>query len=820
MSFKQARAAVIITLLIGLFFCALQIFWDLQEERHQIDRTVNQVLATVRDSATQAAYGLDETLAGRVVSGLFEYEPIEHARLRDDFGNVLAEAKRTRPPSNFSWLTSVMFGRNQHYEVPLTIGDDNRLVGYLEVGVDTGLIAAGFINRAILILVSGIARNALLALLLTVFFYITLTKPLLRLVNALGDVDPRYPGRRKFVVPLAHKEDELGLLAGSANRLLEAIGENVGQLRDTQLTLMDRESRLRGIMDNVADGVLTIDENFTILEYNPATLQLLGLADNTLLSGQDFREFVADPVPATVRALGMSDTRFIPNSANADREIALPSGSPEDRVAELTLKTAEGTSLLVSAVFRPMTGADPAQYTVVLHDVTARRRYEDRLVYMANHDPLTDLPNRSMLETRLRDALSDLMARPPQDRTATAILFIDLDRFKLINDSLGHDVGDLVLQAVAKRLRGVIRRSDTIGRLGGDEFLIVIPVLRETQEAALLAQGVLDALSTAFDIRERQLFIMPSIGIALSPADGEDFPTLLRNADAAMYSAKSRGGGTYHFFTKTMNESAIARLSIENDLREAMKREQFELFYQPKIDIKSGRIAGFEALLRWKQPGRGFISPMQFIPIAEETGLIGKLGEWVLRQVCLQIQKWDDQGLPPVTIAVNLSTRQLIEGQITETVARILEETGVSPARIILEITETVMMQGMNRAVALLGELRRMGLHISVDDFGTGYSSLTYLKRLPVNSIKIDRSFVRDITHDPDDAAITNTIILMGHNLGLRVVAEGVETTEQLEFLRQHGCDEIQGFLISEPRPASEVRAMIERLDQPQISDL
>jgi EAL domain-containing protein (putative c-di-GMP-specific phosphodiesterase class I) len=253
---------------------------------------------------------------------------------------------------------------------------------------------------------------------------------------------------------------------------------------------------------------------------------------------------------------------------------------------------------------------------------------------------------------------------------------------------------------------------------------------------------------------------------------------------------------------------------MENDLRDAIKREQFEVYYQPKIHLATGRLSGMEALLRWNRPGRGFVSPMQFIPIAEETGLIGKIGEWVLREVCAQIIKWDAQGLPPVVIAVNLSPRQLIEGRITDTIANILQETGVPASRLELEITETVMMQGMNRAVAILSEIRRLGVQIAIDDFGTGYSSLTYLKRLPINSIKIDRSFIRDITTDPDDAAITNTIILMGRNLGLRVIAEGVETKEQLEFLRAHDCDEIQGFLISEPRPPAEIVLLMEQLEQ------
>ncbi len=812
LSFKQARAAVVITLLIGVGFSALQIFWDLHGERHQIDRTVNQVLSTVRESATQAAYGLDESLAERVISGLFEYDPIYHALLRDDFGNVLAHKERQQSSSSLNWLTSIMFGDNQHYEIPLTIGDSADLVGYLEIDVDTGLIAAGFINRSVVILVSGLVRNFLLGIALTFFFYLTLTKPLLRLVNSLGRVDPGSPATTKVEIPNSHTKDELGLLAQSTNGLLTEIDDNLWRLREAEQTLRERENRLRGIMQNVADGIISIDSDCQILQCNPACLQLLHLPADTELIGCNLLDYIVD---ASKLNLAEVLARTVTDDNSASFRPAL------DRSVELILRCADGHKIRVASVFQPMQLEDNLLYTVVFHDVTAQRRYEERLVYMANHDPLTDLPNRSMLELSLSDSLQDCEALTADTaegeirrQIATAVLFIDLDRFKLINDSLGHDFGDLLLKEVANRLRNIMRRNDTLGRLGGDEFLIIIPQISETQEAATLAQSVIDALSPTFEIRGRQLFVTPSIGIALSPADGDDFATLMRNADAAMYSAKARGGGTYHFFTKMMNESAATRLAMENDLRDAIKREQFEVYYQPKIHLETGRISGLEALLRWNRPGRGFVSPMQFIPIAEETGLIGKIGEWVLRRVCEQIIEWDAQGVTPIVVAVNLSPRQLIEGRISETVSNILKETGVPASRLILEITETVMLQGMNRAIAILNEIRKLGVQIAIDDFGTGYSSLTYLKRLPINAIKIDRSFIRDITTDPDDAAITNTIILMGRNLGLRVIAEGVETQEQLEFLRLHNCDEIQGFLISEARPPAEIVPLMEQLEQ------
>ncbi len=800
MSVKQARIAVALTLLIGLLFSGIQIVWDLREEKSLIDRTVMQVLATLRESATQAAYGLDETLAARVVSGLFEYEPVYAAVLRDNFNNILAQKTEQQVSSNRTVLTKLMFGENQEYEIPLETGSGRDLVGHLSVKIDTDMIADGFLNRATRILTSGILRNLILGLILVVFFYVTLTKPLLRVSSLLRKIDPQNPTPDAIVIPENHDRDELGMILRTTRGLIERISATLDKLRTTEQQVRDRENQLTAIVQNVADGILTITPTGRIVEYNGATKQLLGLMRDETPQGRTLHEFLMP--------------RAIPLLEHSLEELAAQSSDNQTTEKRLTLpiRRADQTEIDVSIALRMIPDAATPMMTAVLTDITVRKRYEEQLVYMANHDTLTNLPNRSMLESSLSKALDKHKEASSTRHGATAVLFIDLDRFKVINDSLGHDVGDLLLKAVAGRLQKVIGRQEIVGRLGGDEFLIIIPDLKETQDAAILSQAVLDALAPAFDIKGRVLFVSPSIGIALYPSDGEDFPALMRNADTAMYSAKSGGGGTYHFFTKTMNESAMARLVIENDLREALAQNQFELHYQPKVDLRTNRISGLEALIRWKQPGRGYISPMQFIPVAEETGLIGKIGEWVIGEVCRQIAEWDAQSVLPLPIAINLSPRQLIEGRITETISRILTDTGTPAARIVLEVTETVMMQEIKKSAAILEELRHLGLQIAVDDFGTGYSSLAYLKRLPINSIKIDRSFVRDVTIDTDDAAITRTIIVMGHNLGLKVIAEGVETKEQMAFLRESECDEVQGFLIATPQPPQEIVKHILRL--------
>lgn len=808
LSVKQARIAVVLTLLIGLLFSGIQIVWDLREEQNLIDRTVMQVLATLRESATQAAYGLDETLAARVVSGIFEYEPVYEAILRDNFDNILAQRNEQPISTNRTFLSKLMFGENQEYEIPLEAGSNNDLVGRLSVKIDTDMIADGFLNRATRILTSGILRNLILGLVLVTFFYATLTKPLLKVASLLRKIDPQTPNADAITIPESHARDELGMILGTTRGLIERISVTLDKLRTTEQQVRDRENQLTAIVQNVADGILTITPTGRIVEYNAAAKQLLGLMRDETPQGRTLHEFLMPrAIPLLEHSLDDLTAHAIVNQT-AEKRLTLP------------IRRADQSEIDVSIAFRVIPDAATPMMTAILTDITVRKRYEEQLVYMANHDTLTNLPNRSMLEHSLSSALGKHKDASKTRHGATAVLFIDLDRFKVINDSLGHDVGDLLLKAVAGRLQKVIGRQEVVGRLGGDEFLIIIPDLKETQDAAILSQAVLDALAPAFDIKGRVLFVTPSIGIALYPSDGEDFPALMRNADTAMYSAKSGGGGTYHFFTKTMNESAMARLVIENDLREALAQNQFELHYQPKLDLRTNRISGLEALIRWKQPGRGYISPMQFIPVAEETGLIGKIGEWVIGEVCRQIDEWNAQSVPPMPIAINLSPRQLIEGRITETISRILTDTGTPAARIILEITETVMMQDIKKSAAILDELRHLGLQIAVDDFGTGYSSLAYLKRLPINSIKIDRSFVRDVTIDTDDAAITRTIILMGHNLGLKVVAEGVETREQMAFLRESGCDEVQGFLVATPLPPDEIVKHIMRLSENAATEL
>jgi len=440
----------------------------------------------------------------------------------------------------------------------------------------------------------------------------------------------------------------------------------------------------------------------------------------------------------------------------------------------------------------------------LVNEISERKRAEERLNYMAHYDQLTGLPNRILFNDLLKQAMIEAAAH----ERLVALMFLDLDRFKTINDTLGHETGDALLKAVAERLRDCLRRGDTVARLSGDEFALVFADMAHIDDASRLAQKILDRFTTPFRIGERDLFITSSIGITLYPFDQDDANTLLKNADAAMYRAKEQGRNNYQFYTSEMNVRALERLSFETNLRQALERDEFILHYQPKVDLVTGNVIGMEALLRWQNPELGLVSPAEFIPLAEETGLIVAIGEWVIRTACKQNKAWQAAGLPFLRISVNLSARQFKEKNIVERVAQALKETGLEARYLELELTES-LLQTPETTITPLKELHALGIHLSIDDFGTGYSSLSYLKRFPIDTLKIDRSFVRDITTDADDAAIANAIITMAHSLGMYVVAEGVETGEQLAFLCQRKCDSMQGYYFSKPLPADAFVSLI-----------
>jgi PAS domain S-box-containing protein len=497
-----------------------------------------------------------------------------------------------------------------------------------------------------------------------------------------------------------------------------------------------------------------------------------------------------------------------------DLRILLPDGAPRF-VHEEAEVTADETG-------RPVRMAGTTQ------DITERKQAESQIRLLAYYDGLTLLPNRLMFTEKLNQAL----ANAQRQNRLLAMLFLDLDRFKQINDTLGHSVGDRLLQGVADRLRKCLRSGDTIARggdsargsgdnvarLGGDEFIVSLTDLTRVEDVQKVAYRILEALKEPFRIEKHEVFVTTSIGISLFPYDGTDLETLLKNADAAMYHAKDAGRSNFQFYSKSMNAAAEKRLTLENKLRKALDRGEFQLHYQPLIDVDTWRIVGAEALIRWRHPELGLVSPAEFIPLAEETGLIVPIGEWVLRTACAQIRKWHDLGTRDLFMAVNISGRQFSQEALVATIEKVVRATGVDPKRLELEITESVLMHNAEETVQTLEVLKAMGPRISVDDFGTGYSSLSYLRRFPIHTLKIDRSFVNDVTTDPGDAAIVAAIIAMARGLSLEVIAEGVETPDQRTFLLQEGCRLMQGYLFGRPVPAEDFETLLKGQAGPQAS--
>ncbi len=451
-------------------------------------------------------------------------------------------------------------------------------------------------------------------------------------------------------------------------------------------------------------------------------------------------------------------------------------------------------SNIFTILFSGFAAALAAYFVLSRYDKT-NHQLRSRISEYNCFDSLTGLPNRGLL----KDRLNMIMAQSRREGRQVGVLSLDIDRFRWINDILGHAAGDGLLQAVAGRLQSRLRASDTVSRLGGDEFVIILSAVKHEQDIAHATQDIMNVLTLPVDLNGREIFLTASIGIAIYPLDGNDADGLLRNADTAMCFAKETGRNNYKFFSRELNVRSVERMTLETNLRRALERSEFSLNYQPQIDLKSGEIVGVEALLGWNSPETGAVSPEKFIPIAEETGLIIPIGERALRAACMEARSWQDAGFPAVRVAVNISGCQFRQADLAKTVARILEETGLDPGRLEIELTESVLLENSDTAVSILQELKSLGIRLAMDDFGTGYSSLTYLKHFPIDRLKIDQLFIRDINTSQDDASIADAIIAMGHSLGLEIMVEGVETREQVEFLRSRKCFEMQGFHFSLP---------------------
>jgi diguanylate cyclase (GGDEF)-like protein len=547
--------------------------------------------------------------------------------------------------------------------------------------------------------------------------------------------------------------------------------------------LKDHSALLDTVLDNMSQGVLLFDADARLVFCNQRYIEMYGLSPDVVIPGRGLRELL--------------DHR---------KAVGAFCGDPETYIAELAEDIAQGraSSGIAKAtdgrVFAIVRTPVPGGGWIATHeDVTERQRAEERIVHMARHDALTDLPNRTMLRERLEYELKRV-----KRGESLAMLCLDLDHFKSVNDTLGHPIGDELLKVVAERLRGCTRAPDTIARLGGDEFAIVVTGVEDPSDAAALAKRIRESITRPYYIDGHQILADISIGISVAPVDAVEADLLLKNADMALYGAKADGRGTYRFFEPEMDSRMKARRELDMDLRNALVRDEFELYYQPLVNLQNNEITAFEALLRWNHPVRGLISPADFIPIAEETGLIIPLGEWVLRRACRETANWPVH----IKVAVNLSPAQLKSRNLTEVVIEALETSGMPANRLQLEITETVLMQNTFNTLATLEKLRALGVQIALDDFGTGYSSLSYLRSFPFDKIKIDRSFIQDLSNGAEPLAIVHAVAGLAKSLNMISTAEGVETRQQLETLQSVGCVEMQGYLFSRARPPAEIVRM------------
>jgi diguanylate cyclase (GGDEF)-like protein/PAS domain S-box-containing protein len=593
-------------------------------------------------------------------------------------------------------------------------------------------------------------------------------------------------------------EQEARIVVSGEDKIL-MIDCDISDRKQTEKAMIEKEELLQLVLDNIPHYIfwkdrnsvyLGCNRNFAIIAGLNNPLEIVGKTDYDLPWKKEESDFFRE-----------CDARV------------METDTPEYHIIEPLLQ-ADGTQSWVNTNKIPLHDAEGNVVGILgtFEDITERQIVEEKIRYQAMHDLLTGLPNRTLFNEQLSVSLTQAC----NSQSMLAVMFLDLDRFNTINDTLGHAVGDRLLQEVAKRLSSCLRQNDILARWGGDEFTLLVSQTNSADEVAKIAQRILNVLKPAFNLegysqacRSTSLHISSSIGITLYPQDGEDAETLLRNADAALHRAKQQGRNNFQFYTAAMNSQACELLVLENELHHALKRREFVVYYQPQVNTTTGEITGMEALVRWQHPKFGLVAPDKFIPLAEETGLIVPIGEWVLKTACAQNKAWQDAGLSPLRVAVNLSVRQFQQPLLLNIVSQTLQETGLSPQFLDLEITETIAMQNVELTKAILSELHQMGVYLSIDDFGTGYCSLGYLKQFPLHTLKIDKSFVRDLATDPQNAGIINAIMMLGRGFNLRVIAEGVETEAEKDCLLSFQCEEMQGYLSSPPLPAEEATKLL-----------
>lgn len=716
----------------------------------------------------------DLLLSGEVVYAAYQEDSEVLLELRD----MVTE--------DFHFVEDFQFGENDDgvysISVPLYSGNKKAIVrmAFNEAHLENYMTSIKYWGA------TGIAAYLFILLPSLIFIAIALTRSLRSLQEKANNVAAGEVGQSLKIETNIH---EVNALSKDLELMRKGLIQGAEKVRQQSLLH-------HAVLENIAECILTLDDEGIVESINNATSQMLGY-------------YLPDIKGKHLSSIIMDKTQTICCKPGGDLRVA------SEQPAKAIHKNGDRIHVLVSV--NAFMYESRHFYTVVIQDISERMVFERELSKLAYYDPLTELPNRRLFLERFDETIAYAESR----QQTAALMLLDLDRFKEINDTFGHAVGDKLLQLVTQRLVQHVRTDDTVARLGGDEFTVVLADIGESEDAAKVAEAIVRDLSRAFHIEGREVFISASIGVTIFPDDTHDINELIRNADIAMYYAKAAGKAQYLFFDHSMHESITRKNIIENDLRYAIECNQLEVYYQPKVECAKKEIVAAEALLRWSHPELGMVSPAEFIPIAEESMLIVEIGEWVFQQACKQQKIWRDAGLPVINIAVNLSARQLQQKNIAQRFFEIINETGVDANNMAVEITEHMMLHDKQEVATILKELKSRGLMISIDDFGTGHSSLSNLKNLPIDEVKIDRSFISNINSDEQDATITNAIIDMAHTLGLKVVAEGVENKEQLEYLCCKKCDLVQGFYFSEPVPSEKfAMLLVEGIDSENLNNI
>jgi len=800
-SFRLAKVGVIVALLVGTFMSAIQIYIDFQAQ----SELVNEQIASITDMSTppaaRAIHTLDNMLANEVAEGIMVHDFIVAVTIEDERGNEIAESKRIPRPSGTIWITKWLSQHLKIFSSPLYLPGHtpNNEHGSIKFVVDMDAAFTNFYEHSAVVISIGLIRSFFLVLFLFIAFHYLLTKPLIQIASQIKRINPGSPGEQRLSLPMHNRNDELHQLVNSGNQLLDAVDLALAKRRAVEVVLRKSEEHVRQIIDSLPVWVGARNRDGHYIFANKALAQFLNTTPDAMRGSHvsDFAEyFLTDP-----QEVILLDNEVIKTRISA-------------QIWEEKWLTVDGDEHSMHTHVMPMEFYDEVVALVVSSDITELKKAQAQMEHMAYHDALTDLPNRSYLVERLEEEVR----KSARQKYYGALLFIDLDQFKYINDSLGHPAGDGVLKHVAQRLMAIASENDLVVRLGGDEFVVVLTDLGSELSTAILhaeevGERIRSYVSEPHFYHDLELHVTCSVGIVIYPEEEAGVHELLRYADTAMYQVKEQGRDAIQFFNKYMADKARNVLVMEGDLHRALEMEAFSLYYQPRVDVHSGEIVGAEALLRWNHPERGMVSPGEFIPILETSGLIVQVGMWVLERSLRQVKEWQRMGLwnKKMRLGVNISPRQFRSAQFVDEVLKTLEREEFDAPLLEMEITEGIVIHNLEETISTMSEFCAKGINFALDDFGTGYSSISYLKKLPVSILKIDQSFVRDITIDRNDRVLVETISAMGNMLELDVVAEGVETVDQLDLIRRYGCLYYQGYLASAPVDPNAFELLLEK---------